>query len=152
MKVVSFLGVEHIIPEIRSTRKLDVIKELGTFLAQHHAGLKQGEVVRVLLDRERQGSTAIGYGVAIPHGKLDTGDQLVACLARSRKGVDFDSMDGKPTHFFFVLLAPLSPPGLHLKALARISRLFKDADLRARLLAAESAEEMHRIIAAENAA
>jgi PTS system nitrogen regulatory IIA component len=89
--------------------------------------------------------------VAIPHGKLDAVGKLVACVGRSRTGVDFDSIDGQPTHIFFVLVAPENSTGIHLKALARISRLFKDPEFRARLLAAPDAAGMFKVIAEEDA-
>jgi PTS system nitrogen regulatory IIA component len=106
--------------------------------------------VRVLAERERLASTAIGEGVAIPHGKLETVSGLLACIGRSRRGVEFDSLDGQPTHLFFVLVAPASSTGVHLKALARISRLFKDEAFRRRLLAAPDAATMFRIVVDED--
>ena len=108
-------------------------------------------LLRVLVDREQLASTAIGEGVAIPHGKLPTVGEIVACLGRAPGGVDFDSMDGQPTFLFFVLVAPENSTGAHLKALARISRVFKDADFRRRLLAADDADAMYRVIAEEDA-
>ena len=108
-------------------------------------------LTKILADRERLASTAIGDGVAIPHGKLPSLQRLVGCVARSPRGVDFDSMDGRPTHVFFVLLAPENSTGIHLKALARISRLFKDPEFRTRLMQAQGAPEMFRVIADEDA-
>jgi nitrogen PTS system EIIA component len=105
----------------------------------------------VLVERESLASTAIGEGVAIPHGKLPVVGEIVACLGRARAGVDFDSMDGLPTYLFFVLVAPESSTGAHLKALARISRVFKDADFRRRLLAAPDRESMYQVVSDEDA-
>jgi PTS system nitrogen regulatory IIA component len=107
-------------------------------------------LLRVLIERERLASTAIGEGVAIPHGKLPV-PKLVGCVGISRRGVDFESMDGRPTHIFFVLVAPENSTGIHLKALARISRLFKDPDFRSRLLQARDAADMFRVLADEDA-
>jgi PTS system nitrogen regulatory IIA component len=104
----------------------------------------------VLIDREGLASTAIGEGVAIPHGKLSTVSEIVACLGRAREGVDFDSMDGQPTYLFFVLVAPENSTGAHLKALARISRVFKDSTFRRQLLEAPDGDSMYRIIAEED--
>jgi PTS system nitrogen regulatory IIA component len=105
----------------------------------------------VLVDREALASTAIGEGVAIPHGKLPAVTEIVACLGRVPAGVDFDAMDKQPTYLFFVLVAPESSTGAHLKALARISRVFKDASFRRRLLDAPDADAMYAVIAEEDA-
>ena len=105
----------------------------------------------MLVEREQLASTAIGEGVAIPHGKLDAVGQLVGCLGRAVEGVEFDSMDGKPTHLSSCWSRPESSTGVHLKALARLSRLFRDADFRQRLLDAPDAEAMYRVIAEEDA-
>ena len=101
----------------------------------------------MLLEREKLGSTGIGDGIAIPHGKLKGLDRLVISFGRSRQGIDFDAIDGKPVHIFFLLMAPESSTGQHLKALAKISRMLKDPDFRSDLMAAKSAEEIYRKIA-----
>ena len=106
---------------------------------------------RRLIEREQLASTAIGEGVAIPHGKLGAVGEIVACLGRAPNGVEFDSMDGQPTYLFFVLVAPESSTGAHLKALARISRVFKDPEFRRRLMAAGDAETMYSVVADEDA-
>jgi nitrogen PTS system EIIA component len=151
MKIVEFVREELILPELRSTAKLDIIAELAAHLAGHHDGVDKVALTHVLVEREKLASTAIGEGVAIPHGKLDAVGKLVACVGRARAGVDFDSIDGQPTFIFFVLVAPENSTGIHLKALARISRLFKDPEFRQRLLAAPDAHEMYRTIAEEDA-
>jgi PTS system nitrogen regulatory IIA component len=149
MKIVDQIREETILPELKSRDKLAVLGELADHLALHAHGVARDDIYRVLVERERLASTAIGEGVAIPHGKLDVG-KLLACVGRSRAGIDFDSMDGRPTHLFFVLVAPESSTGAHLKALARISRLLKDPEFRARLLAAAGAHEMYQLIADED--
>lgn len=151
MRIVDFIREDLVLPELKSTTKLDVLNELAEHLASRYEGVGRDELVRVLVERERLASTAIGEGVAIPHGKLDAVGKLVACVGRARAGVDFDSMDGRPTHIFFVLVAPENSTGIHLKALARISRLFKDPEFRTRLMAARDAKEMYRVIAEEDA-
>ena len=150
MKVVDLIREDLILPDVRARRSRDVIRELGSFLAERHRGVGEKEAIRALAERERLGSTAVGEGLAIPHAKLDSVRGLVACLGRSQRGIDFGSPDDEPTHFFFVLIAPEGAPGDHLKALARISRLFRNAAFRARLMAAETAREMHELIAAED--
>jgi PTS system nitrogen regulatory IIA component len=154
MKIVDFVGPELIVPQLSAHEKSAVIRELADHLAAHVSGpqkIDREVLAKVLLERERLASTAIGEGVAIPHGKLDAVGKLVACVGRAPEGVDFDSMDGRPTHLFFVLVAPENSTGVHLKALARISRLFKDPEFRTRLMQAKDAQEIFRVIADEDA-
>jgi nitrogen PTS system EIIA component len=154
MKIVDFVGPELIVPQLQSHEKSAVIRELADHLAAHVSGpqkIDREVLAKVLLERERLASTAIGEGVAIPHGKLDAVGKLVACVGRAPEGVDFDSMDGRPTHLFFVLVAPENSTGVHLKALARISRLFKDPEFRTRLMQAQDAQEIFKVIADEDA-
>ncbi len=154
MKIVDFVGPELIVPQLVAREKSAVIRELADHLAAHVSGSQKIDrevLAKVLLERERLASTAIGEGVAIPHGKLDAVGKLVACVGRAVEGVDFDSMDGRPTHLFFVLVAPENSTGVHLKALARISRLFKDPEFRTRLMQAKDAQEIYRVIADEDA-
>jgi PTS system nitrogen regulatory IIA component len=154
MKIVDFVGPELIVPQLQAHEKSAVIRELADHLAAHVTGpqrIDREVLAKVLLERERLASTAIGEGVAIPHGKLDAVGKLVACVGRAPEGVDFDSMDGRPTHLFFVLVAPENSTGVHLKALARISRLFKDPEFRTRLMQATDAQEIFKVIADEDA-
>jgi PTS system nitrogen regulatory IIA component len=151
MKIVELIQRGAIVPQLTKTSKAEIIKELAERLVQQSPRLDREIVTRVLLEREELASTAIGEGVAIPHGKLGTLDRIVACLGRAPGGVNFDSMDGEPTHLFFVLVAPEASTGAHLKALARISRLFKDANFRRRLLEAETAAQMYDILVEEDA-
>jgi PTS system nitrogen regulatory IIA component len=151
MKIVDFVRPELIVPELAAHDKTEVIRELADHLAAHVSGVDRETLAKVLIERERLASTAIGEGVAIPHGKLDAVGKLIACVGRAPAGVDFDSMDGRPTHLFFVLVAPENSTGVHLKALARISRLFKDPEFRTRLMQAKDAAELYRAIADEDA-
>jgi PTS system nitrogen regulatory IIA component len=107
-------------------------------------------VLDVLLERERISTTAIGEGVAIPHGKLPGVERVLGVFARSPRGVDFASLDGGLTHLFFVLIAPENAAADHLKALARISRLLKDESFRRRLMAGQTSDELFAIIAQED--
>ena len=102
------------------------------------------------MEREKLGSTGIGQGVAIPHGKSDSVESLVAALGVSKRGVDFESLDGEPVNLIFLLVAPPDSAGQHLKALARISRLLKDKFFRQALREAKSLEEIQRIIKEED--
>jgi len=151
MKVVDFLRPDLIIPQLRGVTKGDVLAEMAQHLSERQAGIDPEGLRRVLEERELLASTAIGDGIAIPHGKLDAVGQLVGTLGRSVEGLEFDSIDGKPTHLVFMLVAPASSTGIHLKALARLSRLFRDALFRQRLVDAPDAPAMFKVIAEEDA-
>ena len=151
MKIVDLIGREMIVPALRAGDKRAILEELAGHIAGQHARIDRAALTKVLIDREQLASTAIGEGVAIPHGKLGTVSEIVACLGRAPTGVDFDSMDKAPTYLFFVLVAPESSTGAHLKALARISRVFKDPAFRRRLLDAPDATAMFQVIAEEDA-
>jgi PTS system nitrogen regulatory IIA component len=151
MKIVDFARPDLVVPDLHEREKIAVLRELAGHFAAHCPGVDAEALVKVLVERERLASTAIGEGVAIPHAKFDAVGQLTACVGRAREGVNFDSIDGKPTYVFFVLVAPQSSTGAHLKALARISRLFKDPGFRTRLMQANDAGELYRVIADEDA-
>ncbi len=151
MKIVDLIGRDMIVPALAGTDKRAILEELAAHIAHQHPRIDRAILTKVLVDREQLASTAIGEGVAIPHGKLGAVTEIVACLGRARAGVDFDAMDKQSTFLFFVLVAPESSTGAHLKALARISRVFKDAGFRRRLLDAADAEGMYAVIAEEDA-
>jgi PTS system nitrogen regulatory IIA component len=151
MKIVDLIARDMIVPALASSEKRAILEELAGHVASRHPRIDHASLTKVLVDREQLASTAIGEGVAIPHGKLAAVSEIVACLGRAPTGVDFDSMDKQPTYLFFVLVAPESSTGAHLKALARISRVFKDQAFRKRLLEAPDSEAMYRVIAEEDA-
>jgi PTS system nitrogen regulatory IIA component len=151
MKVVDFLRPDLVVPQLRGGSKSDVLAEMAKHLAEHQSGIDPEVLRRVLEERELLASTAIGDGIAIPHGKLDSVNQLLGTLGRSVEGLEFDSIDGKPTHLVFMLVAPASSTGIHLKALARLSRLFRDALFRQRLIEAPDAAAMYKVITEEDA-
>jgi len=151
MRIVDLIRPEMVIPSLSATNKIGVIRELAHHLATHTFNIGEDELVKVLVDREGLASTAIGEGVAIPHGKLPSIKGIVACIGRARNGIDFDSMDGQPTFLFFVMVAPEHSAGAHLKALARISRVFKDRDFRHRLLDAPDVDSIYEVITLEDA-
>ena len=150
MKILDILDPAAIVPEMRATTKPEALHELASTLASRHSSIEENRLVDVLLEREELGSTAIGEGIAIPHGKLPGMANVVAAFGRSVKGVDFDSLDGSPTRLFFLLVAPEDSAGIHLKALARISRLLKDRDFRERLFAGTTREAIFETIRAED--
>lgn len=149
MKIVDLLNPAAIASDIEAVGKDEALAELADVLIGVEGGLDRDEVIRVLKEREKLGSTGIGEGVAIPHGKLRNLKKLLIAFGRSRQGVDFDSMDGKPAHLFFLLIAPEESVGVHLKTLARISKLLKNQDVRRRLLEVDGSRELYRIISEE---
>jgi PTS system nitrogen regulatory IIA component len=151
MNIVDLLAAERIMPDLQANNKRGALEELAKTLVNGPDGLSLQTVMEVLLDRERLGSTGIGDNIAIPHGKLPQLTQLKLSFGRSLKGVDFDSMDGKPSHLFFLLLAPVSSAGLHLKALAKISRMLMSQPFRDNLMKASGAEDIYRLIAERDA-
>jgi PTS system nitrogen regulatory IIA component len=151
MKVIDFLAPDGIVATLEAKTKLGVLAELSVHMAKVVPGMEAEALRKVLEERELLASTAIGDGIAIPHGKLDTVGRLVGALGRAVEGIEFESIDGKPTHLVFMLVAPSSSTGVHLKALARLSRLFRDPEFRTRLLEAPSAEAMYQVIVDEDA-
>jgi nitrogen PTS system EIIA component len=150
VKITDFLTPDRVIADLTEKEKSAVLKEMAGQLAGSESGLDATQILKVLQDREKISTTAIGEGVAIPHGKLPNVQKVSALFARSLEGVDFASLDGEPTYLFFTLIAPQDAAADHLKALARISRLLKDPDLRRRLLAAATNQELYNIIAVED--
>ncbi len=146
MKIAEVLKKDFILEQLSSRTKGDVLKELADVVLSERADYHPGEAVNVLLEREKLGSTGIGDGIAIPHGKLNIVDDLAISFGRSKEGIDFKAMDGKPVYLFFLLLAPENAAGQHLKMLAKLSRMLKDATFRKNLLEAPSKEEIYRII------
>jgi PTS system nitrogen regulatory IIA component len=151
MKITDILVREASILDLKSTTKDDLLVEMASSLATAEPALDAGTLVRILREREALQSTGIGEGVAIPHGKVQGLNRLIASFARSKVGVDFASIDGQPTQLLFLLIVPEQSGGQHLKALARISRFFRDASFRQKLLAANDLDEIFRAIEEEDA-
>jgi fructose-specific phosphotransferase system IIA component len=152
MKIMDFLSKKAILTDIKSTKKEDVIKELVDYLIASDDIEKRcrNKLIDALMTRESLGSTAIGQGIAIPHAKSDCVNKLVAAFGISKKGIDFDSLDGEPAYIFFLLVAPQDSAGPHLKALARISRLLKDKYFRDSLRACTDDKGIIKIITQED--
>jgi PTS system nitrogen regulatory IIA component len=151
MKIMDILVRDAVILDVGAAEKAAVLEQLARAVAVAEPGVDAGRLLQVLVDRESLQSTGIGDGVAIPHGKLPGLSRLLAGFARSRPGVDFESIDGQPTYLFFLLVVPEHSGGMHLKALARISRFFRDAGFRKSLLEAETREDVLRAIEEEDA-
>ena len=149
MKICDVLDRAAILDELKSQNKKGILEELVAPVAKI-AGVNPENLVKVLMERERLGSTGIGGGIGIPHGKMKDIESLVLGFGLSRKGVDFESLDGKPTHIFFLLVTPENSTGLHLKLLARISRILKNEPFKDRLINASDGDEIFAIIKEED--
>jgi PTS system nitrogen regulatory IIA component len=145
MQIINLLKKEYIINALEATNKKGVLAEFAQALAGQ-TGISPAKVSTILEEREKLGTTGIGDGVAIPHGKLEGMQDTVVFFGKSEAGVPFNSMDGKPVHLFFLLIAPENTNGKHLKVLARISRMLKDEKFRSDLLQAGTVDALYDII------
>ena len=146
MRLSEILEENSIIPELKAKDKKGVLEELAGALTNHQPSLDKNALVKVLLERERLGSTGIGDGVAIPHGKFRGLKNPIISFGRSLKGLDFESMDGEPAFLFFLLVAPEHSASIHLKALAKIAKILKNSSFRKILLEAPTRAEIYRVI------
>lgn len=146
MRLSEILAVDNIIPELTAKDKKSVLGELSEVIARYDANIDKDMLLKVLIEREHLGSTGIGDGVAIPHGKLSSVKQPIVSFGRSKKGLDFDSMDGQPAFLFFLLLAPENSSGVHLQVLTKIARILKSATFRKSLMQVDSREEIYQTI------
>ncbi len=145
MKILDLLRPETVLTDLSATHKKGILEELSAPVAEI-TKIPSHDIVRVLMERERLGSTGIGDGIGIPHGKLKNLDTTIIGFGLSRSGVDFDTMDGYPAHLFFLIITPEESTGIHLQLLARISRLLKDETFRERLRSVDNREEVLEII------
>lgn len=145
MRLTDILHEEAIIADLTARRKKEVLEELCSLLAEQES-LDSEPLLKVLLEREKLGSTGITDGIAIPHGKSKDINNILVAFGRSTAGVDFDSMDGEPTYLFFLILAPMNSTTIHLKVLAKISRLLKDPVLRKELNEAKDSSIIYELI------
>jgi PTS system nitrogen regulatory IIA component len=150
MKITDILPEALVIPALTGKSKEEVLRELATAMSAQHPDINANRLVEVLWERERLGSTAIGDGIAIPHGKLPGLKNVLGAFGRHPQGVDFQSLDGKPTKLLFLLVAPEDSVGQHLKALARVSRLLKDPAFRNQLMSAPDQSVLYRYIREED--
>ncbi len=150
MKLIEILPESLVMPDLKGQTKDEVLRELADGMAAVHTEIESARLLEVLWERERLGSTAIGDGIAIPHGKLPGLTTVLAAFGRHPQGVDFQSLDGNPSKLFFLLVAPEDSVGQHLKALARVSRLLKDQTFRNRLLTAHDRGDLYRNIREED--
>jgi len=152
MRIMDFLSEKNITVDLKAKNKKEVIEELVDLLVANGQVSDKKKMVQILLEREDLGSTGIGQGIAIPHGKSDTVKELTAAFGLSRSGVSFEALDGEPVFIFFLLVAPEGTAGAHLKALARISGLLKDKYIRKKLMSAQTTSDVVKIIQEEEKA
>jgi len=145
MKLSQILDKDSIISNLKATDKKGVIEELAGAVSKA-TQTSADDIALVLLEREELGSTGIGGGIAIPHGKLSTIEDITVGFGLSKNGIEYDSLDNKPVHIFFLLITPESSTGGHLKVLAQISKLLKMDHFKQDLRSADSAEHIYNII------
>ena len=150
MKITDYLTPELVVAELAVSSKDEALQELAEQVAAVIPGLESAGILAVLKEREVLGSTGIGGGIAIPHGKMSGLEEVLVLFARSSQGVEFAAVDGKPVHLIFLLLAPESAAGTHLKILARISRMLKQSEFCDKLLAAADAGALYALIKQED--
>jgi len=146
MKLSEILEEVNIIPDLKAKDKKAVLEELAEVVVSHEPSLDKNSLVRILLEREHLGSTGIGDGVAIPHGKFHGISHPIISFGRSRQGLDFESMDGQPAFLFFLLVLPENAANIHLKALARIAKILKNSSFRKVLMEVPTKEEIYQKI------
>ena len=150
MRLIDILTQDCIVPDLKGRVKREVLEEMAAEVTFKFAGLNKERLLEVILERERLGSTGIGYGVAIPHARLKGLNNIIILFGRSLSGVEFQALDERPAHLFFLIVAPEDSTTAHIKILARISRLLQDAVLRNRLMVASTQEEIYSIIVEED--
>jgi PTS system nitrogen regulatory IIA component len=150
MKISDFLDVDTIITNLSSTTKKEVIGELSASISNNHQHINQERLSEILQEREELCSTALDSGVAVPHGKLGGITDVIIGFGRSMEGIQYDSLDQKPTHFFITLVAPEDITSLHIQLLAKISKIFKDQEFRTKLIKCESIQEIYEAIKLED--
>jgi PTS system nitrogen regulatory IIA component len=145
MDIAELISPEGVVPNLRATSKKQALQELARRAAEI-TGLAERAIFDVLVEREKLGTTGVGNGIAIPHGKLASLTRLYGLFARLEKPIDFDSIDEQPVDLIFLLLAPESAGADHLKALARISRLLRDKGVCEKLRATDTAEGLYALL------
>jgi len=146
MKMSEIIEEKNIIPDLKAKDKNGVLEELAEVVSNREPSISKRDLVRVLIERERLGSTGIGDGVAIPHGKMNGIKHPLISFGRSNKGLDFDSMDGQTAYLFFLLVAPENSSSVHLQVLAKIAKILKNGNIRKNLMEARTKEEIYQTI------
>ena len=150
MTITDLVAPEAILPALKVNSKKQALQELAAKAAEL-TGQNERAVFEVLLQREKLGTTAVGYGVAIPHDKLPKLEKIFGLFARLDRPIDFEAMDGQPVDLVFLLLAPEGAGADHLKALARVARLLRDPAVTHKLRASQDAESLYAVLAMQSA-
>jgi len=150
MKITDYLKEDGVISDLQGIDKLSVLKELSRVLLKPYQSPLAEEITEAVLFREKLGSTGIGEGIAIPHGRLKRLKDFMVAFGRSIKEIDFDSIDHKPTHLFFLVMAPENSPVNNLKILGRIVTILKNDSFKKRLMNARSRRDLFQLIAEED--
>jgi len=150
LKIAEILQEQCVVADIRGKTKREIITELVEALAKARLVKDVEPVVNVVMDREKLGSTGIGNGVAVPHGKLKNINNIMCAFGRSQNGVDFDAVDRAPVHIFFLVLAPEDSASLHLKVLSRITKILRDQSLRKKIIKLTNVRELYTSILEED--
>lgn len=150
MKIINILAPNTVVPDLQSTSKAEVIEEIAESISSVHSNINRERLIEVLQEREKLCSTAVNSGVAIPHAKMSGVTDITLGFGRSIGGIEFESIDREKTHFFITLIAPENVTGSHIQLLARISKIFKNPELRSRLMNLESQEDIYEAITTED--
>ena len=145
MELKDYIDDENIDLNFEAKNKEEALKKLAILISKNR-NVDSEKVLKVLKDREELGSTGIGNGVAIPHGKLEIEKDIIGAIAISKNGVEFASIDSKPVHIFFVFISSPSSTTAHLRILAKVSKLLMDEKIRSSLTNANSIEELKMIL------
>ena len=152
MRIRDVLDPRRVLLDLTGASKREILANLVATLAATHGSIDRAAMLETLLERENTSTTAIADGIAIPHGRQTIGQDVICVFGRSRAGLEFASIDGEPTHIFFMLLSPENQPTLHLRWLAHLAVVLRDESFRAALMAAASVDDvMAAIDAAERA-
>jgi PTS system nitrogen regulatory IIA component len=150
MEIADLITPESVVWNLKATSKKQALQELSNRIAKF-TGLKARAIFDVLLERERLGTTGVGMGIAIPHGKLPDLDRPYGMFAKLERPIDFEAIDEQPVDLIFLLLAPESAGADHLKALARVSRLLRNRSICEKLRGSDSADALYALLTEETA-
>ena len=146
MALADLLVKECVLSELKATDKRELLEEMVACIESNSSGISGDEIIEGLLEREQLGSTGIGFGVAIPHCKLQGLDKVIIAFGRSVEGVDYQAPDDEPVRIVFLIVAPVDSASIHLEVLADISKLTSNGEVRERLLGCETSDEVIKVI------
>ncbi|MCP5381184.1 MAG: PTS IIA-like nitrogen regulatory protein PtsN [Kordiimonadaceae bacterium] len=145
MDISNLINLDRIFPNLKASSKKQLLQELGN-IAKDKIGKPVYEIANILMERERLGSTGVGHGVAIPHGRFADLDQIIGIFAKLEKPVNFDALDDQPVDLVFLLLVPEQAGADHLKALAKVSRILRDQSVCEKIRGTDSGDAIYAIL------